>query len=117
MALSRSVLAAVAAAVVLPFSAPVAAGEVTAHGGDLAFAAPGASSAKTREQARAELAQARADGTLARYQSLRNPPAWGVRNKDQLRADLYGRQPVMSASASSGPRGVGLAVPRWQYGG
>jgi hypothetical protein len=117
MALSRSVLAAAAAAVVLPFSAPVLAGELTTHGGDLAFAAPGAPSAKSREAARAELAQARADGTLARYQSLRNPPAWGVRNKDQLRADLHGVKPVVSASAAAGPRGAGLSVPRWTYGG
>lgn len=116
MSLPRSVLAAAAAAVILPFAAPVAAGEWTSNGAEPVFATPGAPSQKSAAQAKAELDQARADGTLARYQVLRNPPAWGVRNKDQLRADLYNRQPVQSVTASSGPRGAGLSVPRWQLG-
>ncbi len=95
MTLSRT-LAIGCAAVLLPFAAQAnAAGPKGVSTFPPAPKLPASVAPKTAEQARAELATMRADGTLQRYQSLRTPPPIGVRNPSVLRKDLT--RPVQTA--------------------
>jgi hypothetical protein len=111
MAPIRTTFAAAAAAVLLPLAAPAVASQGTAADGHRHWApvakgvpvgmprldVPGRTTAEVRAEAR-EMMQ-RGQMGLAQM----NPPRWGVVNRNQLRADLWGPQsPAQPAQAISG---------------